>query len=147
MLESDGGWIRIRLYPPGGRCHLLGPVRYHQANAGFPGESRQPSHNDVYYENPHVFFSLAVNGVPVDCSPEVASLHQGVAKLHGGPRTDHAQPHLFHGLVPVRIAHKFSSFAPASLEGRKLFLDRRRVCRRRRAGPPDTVAHTRFWAG
>ena len=55
---------------------MMGPnpvLRYHKANTNFPGESRQPVHCDVHYEHPKVCFSLAVNIVLIDCSPENGS--------------------------------------------------------------------------
>ncbi|RVX72715.1 hypothetical protein B0A52_04113 [Exophiala mesophila] len=56
--------------------HFLGPkpvLRYHKANTNFPGESRQPPHSDVHYAHPRACFSLAVNMVLIDCSPENGS--------------------------------------------------------------------------
>ncbi|KAK5237761.1 hypothetical protein LTR47_000853 [Exophiala xenobiotica] len=55
---------------------MMGPrpvLRYHKANTNFPGESRQPVHSDVHYEHPRACFSLAVNVVLIDCSPENGS--------------------------------------------------------------------------
>ncbi|KIW19860.1 hypothetical protein PV08_00435 [Exophiala spinifera] len=55
---------------------MMGPnpvLRYHKANTNFPGESRQPVHSDVHYEHPRACFSLAVNIVLIDCSPENGS--------------------------------------------------------------------------
>lgn len=55
---------------------VLGPrpvLRYHKANTNFPGKSRQPVHSDVHYEHPRACFSLAVNAVLIDCSPENGS--------------------------------------------------------------------------
>lgn len=55
---------------------MMGPspvLRYHKANTNFPGESRQPVHSDVHYEHPRACFALAVNIIPVDCSPQNGS--------------------------------------------------------------------------
>ncbi|EXJ96086.1 hypothetical protein A1O1_01212 [Capronia coronata CBS 617.96] len=55
---------------------MIGPnpvLRYHKANTNFPGESRQPVHSDVHYDHPRACFSLAVNIVLIDCSPENGS--------------------------------------------------------------------------
>jgi ectoine hydroxylase-related dioxygenase (phytanoyl-CoA dioxygenase family) len=55
---------------------MMGPnpvLRYHKANTNFPGESRQPVHSDVHYEHPRACFALAVNMIPLDCSPHNGS--------------------------------------------------------------------------